>query len=242
MSSLAQIWVINKPAGMTSHDVVDRVRHLTGEKVVGHAGTLDPAATGVLVILVGREATKQSDQLRAEDKEYVLEMELGQSTDTLDGEGKITRQLPLTDPRLQKLDRKRIEEVLEEFRGEYRQEVPMYSAVKVRGVKLYEIARGQKEPPPDFKVPLKKVIVKKLELLDFSPVDVGAGRYPTAKLRALVSGGTYTRALVRDIGAKLGVPAYQKSLVRTRSGRFTLDNAVTLEELSREVKVSDEKK
>lgn len=234
MNQQSRILVINKPKGVTSHDVVDEVRKITGIKKVGHAGTLDPTATGVLVVLVGWEATKQSDKLRGQDKEYIVEMEFGRTTDTLDQEGKISHQLAVHSSQLRTLTQKDIQEVLSRFRGTYEQEVPMYSAVKVDGVKLYEIARGSKKKPDGFNVPSRKVEIKELELLDYKiPTD---GTYPTAKLRAVVSSGTYTRALVRDIGDALGVPAHQTALTRIRSGQFSLDEAVTVKELRGEVK------
>jgi len=224
------VLVVNKPPGMTSHDVVDEVRKITGFKKVGHAGTLDPTATGVLVILVGRSATKQSDKLRGEDKEYVFEIEFGKATDTGDTEGRVVSELEPSDDRLLRLSEDNLQKTLGQFKGEYQQQVPIYSAVKVQGTKLYEIARGQKQSPPNLEIPTRLVTIREIDLLDFK---VGDGeKYPVAKIDTVVSSGTYTRSLVRDVGQALGVPVTQTSLVRTRSGKFRIEQAVLLEELT----------
>lgn len=255
--------IINKPAGLTSHDVVNFVRKKFGVKRVGHAGTLDPAATGVLVVMVGKKATKLSKKLSGQDKEYIFEIEFGKKTDTGDTEGEVVEQIklrnkkpanaegaearpPTASPsgeggrecvetqRLEKLSASEVEKVVPKFLGEIEQTVPLFSAVKVKGKKLYEIARGsaigRQQSAGSLKLPKREITIYKLELIDFTPGTKNS--YPIAKFRVSCSKGTYTRALAEDIGKALGLPSYQKSLVRTRSGDFTLEQAVNLDALS----------
>ncbi len=207
------ILIINKQSGMTSHDVVAGIRRILKTKKVGHTGTLDPDATGVLVACVGR-ATKLSSFLMATRKEYIAGMVLGVRTESQDGSGKViskTEEIPA--------EKLQVENVLKELTGEIDQIPPMVSAVRHRGKKLYELARrGQEvERQP------RKVTVYSIELLNFSP--------PEIRFRVECSKGTYIRTLCSDIGDMLGCGAHQASLVRTRSGPFSIDDAVTLEEL-----------
>lgn len=254
MKSLSGILIINKPKGITSHDVVNRVRKVFGIRRVGHAGTLDPLATGVLVVMVGR-ATKLSKNLMAKEKEYVFEVEFGKLTTTGDEEGEVVEQIKLTDKRLataegaeksaealrlRELSANEVERIIPKFLGEIEQTVPLYSAVKVKGRRLYEIARsrekGTRHKAQGIKKkvierPKRKVKIYELELLGFTPATKSS--YPVAKFHTVCSKGTYIRSLAEDIGKSLSLPSYQKSLCRTRSGKFKLEDAITLEELEK---------
>jgi len=209
-----------KPRGITSHDVVNEIRKITGERRVGHGGTLDPFAEGVLVIAISRESTKKLGEiLLGADKEYLATIELGKTSSTGDPEGKI--QETTGNSALRKITERDVENVLNRFRGQVTQTPPVYSAVKVRGIPAYKRTRAGE------KVTLKKrkVFVKELELIKFDP--------PLVKLRAVVSSGTYIRSLAEDIGKALGVGAYTKELIRTRVGSFLLEDSKTLQELKK---------
>jgi tRNA pseudouridine55 synthase len=204
---------INKPAGMTSHDVVDAVRKILGVRRVGHTGTLDPQATGVLPLCVGR-ATRIAQYLTQADKEYVMTLCLGITTDTLDAAGRETGRVAEVLVR-----REEFLAVLPRFVGEIQQVPPLFSAKKYRGERLYRLARrGQAvERQP------VAVRIYALELLEFAP--------PFIRLRATCSKGTYARSLCDDIGRALGCGGHLHALTRTRSGRFTLEGVLTLTEL-----------
>lgn len=210
--------VINvlKPPGMTSHDVVDFSRRLLKLKKIGHSGTLDPVAAGVLPVFIGK-ATKAIEFFMEDDKEYIAEIRLGVTTDTGDFEGNITNISP------EKIDRLKFEETLKQFTGEVLQIPPMYSAVRYKGRKLYELARQgivvERKP--------RKVNIYFMDLLDFSG--------DTAIVRVACSKGTYIRTLCEDIGNELGCGACLSCLVRTRSGSFTIENSTTLEEIQQKV-------
>ena len=208
------VLVIDKPAGMTSHDVVARVRRLTGERRVGHAGTLDPMATGVLPVCVG-QATRLVEYLSAADKSYLAEIVLGVHTDTDDLEGAILGTAP--PPALSAAEVRR---VLTGFEGEQVQTPPAYAAIKVGGRKLYDLARAGQAVA----VPPRSVTIYRLALLAWQP--------PAMTLLVDCSKGTYIRALARDIGARLGCGGYLQALRRVRTGPFCLDDAWTLEELA----------
>ena len=207
------ILLVNKPKGMTSHDVVDFIRKKFGLKKVGHSGTLDPMATGLLVVLVGKY-TKSSRLFMADDKEYEAGMTLGATSDTLDACGKISVS---GDPKNIKTDE--IESAFKGFSGEISQLPPMYSAVKVQGHKLYELARKgvSVERTP------RKVVIKNIEILKI--------KLPEILFKVACSKGTYIRQLSADIGERLGCGAYLSSLVRTRSGNFNLSDALGVDEL-----------
>ena len=204
------IFVINKPAGITSHDVVDAIRRKFDIKRVGHAGTLDPMATGVLVILVGK-ATKLSAKFMQYDKEYIATLFLGKSTDTQDSTGKTLETRPLNG-----IEAGLVRKTLNSFLGEIEQIPPMISAKKYKGKKLYELARKGKT------VPRKPCMIKihEIELLDFSP--------PEFVFRVRCSKGTYVRTLCESIGKRLGYPAHMSGLSRTISGEFSLKEAKEL--------------
>ncbi len=215
---------INKPSGMTSHDVVDAVRKILGVRRVGHTGTLDPQATGVLPLCVGR-ATRIAQYLTQADKEYVMTLRLGVTTDTLDAAGKETGRVEEV-----RVRREELLAVLPRFTGEIQQVPPLFSAKKVQGERLYRLARrGQS-------VERRPVMVRvhTLELLEFAP--------PFVRLRATCSKGTYARSLCDDIGRALGCGGHLHALTRTRSGRFGMEGILTLGELEdrvREGRLSD---
>lgn len=211
--SLHGYLVIDKPAGWTSFDVVARARRLLGEKRIGHAGTLDPAATGVLPLAVGL-ATKTLEFLNDASKTYLAEVTFGVETDSLDIDGRVTR---ITDA--SGLSAARVDEVLSRFRGPGEQIPPMHSAIKVGGQKLYELARRGEEIPRQ----PRPVTFHLLDLLAWEP--------PTATILVDCSKGTYIRSLARDLGEAAGTGAYLSNLVRLRSGPFDLCQAITMAEL-----------
>ena len=205
------ILIIDKRQDWTSHDIVAKSRGILRTRAIGHAGTLDPLATGVLPLLVG-SATKALDYLPS-GKHYIATMRLGITTDTQDITGNVTS----TSDALPPYDA--VQNVLPEFTGAQQQIPPMYSAVKIDGKKLYDIARkgGEIERPP------RDIMIKKLELLSQSDNDY--------VIEVHCSGGTYIRTLCHDIGQKLGCGAVMTALRRTMACNFTLDNAVTLDDL-----------
>jgi len=217
--------LIDKPAGMTSHDVVDRLRRVTGERRIGHAGTLDPFATGLLILGIGK-ATKKLGDLVGLDKSYEATLVLGATSDTFDKEGIITPLLAKERGRGEvPPDRSDIDRVLDKFRGEYDQLTPLFSAKKLHGKKLYELARAG--TATEEMRPVKRVKISKLE----------AGEYAWPKLRLTIdcSSGTYIRSLADDIGRELGVGAYVDALRRTSIGPFTVKDALPLPDLTPEV-------
>ena len=208
------VLVVNKPQGWTSHDVVDFIRKRFGLKKVGHAGTLDPMATGVLVILIGKH-TKSSNFFLSADKEYDATLMLGATSDTGDAWGRIEK---LGNPGAP--GKKEIEETFNKFLGAIEQVPPAYSAVKFKGKKLYEFARKGIE----IKLPPRKVVIKELKIYKIDGQEVS--------FSVTCSKGTYIRQLCMDIGKELGCGAYLSRLRRTRSGEFTVKEATTLEELN----------
>jgi len=205
--------VVDKPSGMTSHDVVARVRRALGVRRVGHAGTLDPQATGILVVGVGR-ATRLLRFLEATWKEYRAEVVFGVVTTTLDSEGEVVKQSDSSG-----LDAALVGEALGAFRGEVEQIPPMVSAVKVGGERLYRKARRGEEVDR----PARRVVIDRLELESFTP-----GSRARAVLYVRCSKGTYVRSLAADLGAALGPGASLAALRRTRVGSFGLEDAVEL--------------
>jgi len=205
--------VVDKPVGMTSHDVVQVIRNGTGLRRAGHTGTLDPRASGVLVILVG-PAVRLSEYVSASDKRYQAIIRLGGTTDTFDADGKFT---PSTDP--SNITEAQFEEALQTFVGEIEQTPPPYSAVKVQGRKAYEMARKGEEVDLE----PRKITVHHLEVLEWTP--------PEVVIDVHCSSGTYVRSLANDLGKKLGCGAYLVGLRRTKSGRFTLRDSVPLRRL-----------
>ncbi len=212
---------IDKPQGMTSHDVVARLRRIYGLKKVGHMGTLDPMATGVLPVCLG-QATRLIEYFPT-DKAYRAEITLGRTTTTLDAEGDT-----VSEPGCQGVDLspERIEAVLSGFRGTIHQQVPLYSAVHVKGKKLYELARQGRTAD----LPTREVTIHRLERIGAGPLEY-AGDGPTLVVEVACSSGTYIRSLARDIGETLGCGAYLSGLARTEHGRFRLADAVSLDTL-----------
>jgi tRNA pseudouridine55 synthase len=205
--------VIDKPIGLTSHDIVKIVRRGTGLRRAGHTGTLDPRASGVLVLLIG-PAVRLSEYISADDKRYQATIKLGESTDTYDTEGKITRTRPF-----EHIKKEHLERLLEGYEGKTLQTPPNYSAVKVQGKPAYQRARSGE----DFELNAREIDVYSLELLEWAP--------PEIVLDVYCSSGTYVRSLANDIGEDLNTGAHLVDLRRTKSGDFTLRQAVRLREL-----------
>lgn len=210
------ILIIDKEAGFTSRDVINALGKAFHTKKIGHTGTLDPLATGVLVVCLNK-ATKIAEVLTSLEKEYIAHFKFGLLTDTLDVTGKVLREENT------EFSKEQINEVLKTMLGEYMQEVPLYSAVKVKGKKLYEYARNNEEVA----LPFHKVNIKQLELLDLWQEE----NKTVIKVRCLVSKGTYIRALGNDIAAKLGTHASMQSLRRTKQGKFSIEESYTLEDI-----------
>jgi tRNA pseudouridine55 synthase len=209
------ILVVDKPSGPTSHDVVAMLRRGLGTRAVGHAGTLDPAATGVLVVAVG-EGTKLVQYLTADHKEYETVVALGTSTSTGDAAGDVVAQMPVPEG----LARERVERALAGFVGVHPQRVPRVSAVKVGGERLYAKARRGEE----FEAPVRDVELRRAEVLGVTPTSV--------TVRLEVSKGFYVRSFGEALGEVLGTAAHLSALRRTRSGAFGLEDAVTFEQIS----------
>ena len=221
------IYLINKPKGITSHDVVNYLRKITGEKTIGHAGTLDPLASGLMIVAIGREFTKKISKYSKLDKEYTAEATLGATSTTYDAEGIIRHpelvsgspaQIPdhVRNDEIIKHSQEEVDRVLQGFVGSHDQMPPIFSAKKIGGQKAYDLARQGKA------VDLKAVpvTITEIKLLDY--------RYPLIKFSAQVSSGTYIRSLVHDIGQKLGTGAYMSGLVRNSIGEYQLDQATDL--------------
>ena len=209
--------LVDKPAGITSHDVIDALRKVTGIRKIGHAGTLDPFATGLLVVGIGREATRLLSTMMAKDKEYEAQAMLGATSDTQDLKGEIVETPDVIMP-----SPEQVHEALALFRGDIMQTPPMYSAKKIKGKKLYELARKGEEVE---RVPVA-ITIHELELLNFSP--------PLMTIRVKCGKGTYIRTLAHDIGQKLGTGAYLKTLRRTAIGTFKVNKATPLKEITPE--------
>jgi len=217
--------LIDKPPNITSHDVVDYLRRVTGERRIGHAGTLDPFATGLLILGIGRAATRELGHFLKSDKEYIATLHLGAASDTYDRTGKITEVRPpeVSPPEEVKPPQVAdLQKILQKFTGEQEQIPPMFSAKKINGKKMYELARA------GIVVPRQPVKIKiyELEILDYA--------YPSLKIRVRSSSGTYIRSLAHDIGQALGCGAYLKELRRTKIGKYDVANAHKLEKLAPE--------
>lgn len=204
--------VVNKPKNYTSRDVVNALNKVFNTKAIGHIGTLDPLATGVLVCLIGKY-TKLNNLLTMHNKEYIADFKLGILTDTLDATGRVL------DTSNNFIKKEKLVRALKKFKKTYMQEVPMYSAVKVNGRKLYDYARHGEEVVP----PKKKVTIYDIELLDYE--------YDDVKIRCTVSKGTYIRALIRDICQYLKTYGVMTGLVRTKINDFKIEDAYTLDEI-----------
>lgn len=211
-NAISGVLVVDKPVGFTSHDIVQIVRKGTGIRRAGHTGTLDPRASGVLVILIG-PAVRLSEYVSASDKRYQAIIRLGQTTDTYDGDGKVTGTSPVH------VSEEQFESTLKEFVGEIEQVPPPYSAIKVKGQRAYDLAREGE----DVELAPRKIQVYNLDLLEWAP--------PEAVIDVYCSSGTYVRSLANDLGERLGCGAYLVGLRRTKSGRFTLRDAVQMRKL-----------
>lgn len=220
-NAISGVLVVDKPVGMTSHDVVQAIRNGTGLRRAGHTGTLDPRASGVLVILVG-PAVRLSEFVSASDKRYQAIVRLGASTDTFDAEGKLT---PAAGP--MNVTEAQFTEALTHFVGEIEQTPPPYSAVKVHGRKAYEMAREGEE----VELAARKITVYHLEKLEWAP--------PEAVIDVHCSSGTYVRSLANDLGIRLGCGAHLVGLRRTKSGRFSLRDATPLRKLQESFQSGD---
>ncbi len=208
------VLIINKPKDYTSRDVINKLNKLLGTKKIGHTGTLDPLATGVLVIAIG-SYTKLVNELTSLDKEYIAEIKLGIKTDTGDITGNI-----LEESNNNNITKENIINIFNNFPKEYEQTVPKYSAVKINGKKLYEYAREN----IDIELPKRMVNIYSLELLEFNNDII--------KFKTKVSKGTYIRSLIEDLCYKLNVIGTMNSLVRTKQGRFNIVDALNLEDIN----------
>lgn len=205
---------IYKPKGLTSHDVVARLRKITKVRQIGHTGTLDPFATGVLPICIGK-ATRLIEYLD-DNKEYLATVQFGKNTTTYDLEGEITATFD------KKVTEEDVKNTLKDFEGEISQIPPIYSAIKVNGKKLYDYARqGQ-----DIEIKPRKVTISKIELKEFDKTS------QSAKITVACSKGTYIRSIAYDLGAKLGCGGYLTALERTQAGKFQVNTAIKLEDLT----------
>lgn len=213
-NAISGILVVDKPIGLTSHDVVQIIRTGTGIRRAGHTGTLDPRASGVLVVLIG-PAVRLSEYISATDKRYQAIIRLGSSTDTYDSEGKFTQQSsePIN------VTEEEFDTALQGFVGEIEQTPPAYSAIKVKGKRAYDMARKGE----DVELEPRKIQVFHLEVLEWAP--------PEVVIDAHCSSGTYVRSLANDLGNTLGCGAYLVGLRRTKSGRFSLRDATPLRKL-----------
>jgi tRNA pseudouridine55 synthase len=211
---LEGIVIVDKPQGITSHDVVDRVRRILHMKRVGHAGTLDPLATGVLIILVGK-STKLFNKFEPFDKAYLATLKLGVKTTTADIQGQILAEKPFGE-----ISQEMFLEMTKHFMGEIEQRPPMVSAVKVAGERLYKLARQGIE----VKRESRKIKVNRLDLVDFNP--------PYVQFYLECSKGTYVRQLAEDLGGRLGCGACITQIKRTKVGPFSIDESVTLDKMN----------
>lgn len=212
MKELEGVLLIDKPIGLTSHDVVDLVRRKLKMKRIGHAGTLDPMATGLLIILVGK-ATKLSQYLMSLDKAYQGTITLGETTNTYDAEGEVMTTQPV--PEISQSD---VQEVLNSFVGDQYQTPPMFSAVKIGGQPLYKMARKGKE------------VEREPRFIRISRFDITRFELPEVDFSLECSKGTYVRSLANDIGEKIGCGGYLSALRRSASDRFFIEESVTLED------------
>jgi len=213
LTSLDGVLLVDKAPGMTSHDVVAIVRRRLNTKKVGHCGTLDPLATGLLLIVLGR-GTKIQDLLMAEDKEYVGTMTLGVTTDSQDADGVIVETKPVGE-----YSREQIDAAFAKYHGDFYQMPPMVSAIKKEGVPLYKLARQG------------KVVEREPRFVHVYAHEIQNVRLPEIDFRVVCSKGFYVRTYSFDIGNELGCGAHLKKLRRTKSGKFTLEHAVTVEEI-----------
>lgn len=218
------IVLIDKPVGLTSHDVVARVRRQTGIKRVGHSGTLDPLATGLLIILIGRQYTKLQDVFLKQDKEYECEVQFGVTTDSYDSDGRVTQTAAWE--LVAAIMEQQVSAALHGFLGTQMQTVPAFSAVKVGGRKMYELARKEQLIEA---LPTRQITIHELMLLRF--IKDETQQKVTATFRVSASSGTYIRSLAHDLGLQLGVGATVTALRRTKIGKLRVDDAKKIDEV-----------
>ncbi len=224
---------VNKPKGISSFAVVSKVRRVYKIKKVGHAGTLDPLASGVLVVAIGREDTKKISEIVGKEKEYIADLKLGRVSESDDAERIVKNNLELSlfkinlilnfkksifylgfSPKITK-----IEKVIKKFIGEIKQLPPIFSAIKINGKRAYKSARAGEK----IELKTRPVLIKEIEILKYN--------YPDLKIRVVCGSGTYIRSLARDIGKELGTGAYMSELVRTRVGEFKIEDSIELSSL-----------
>ena len=210
------IFAVYKPKGPSSNRIITQIRKATGEKRVGHAGTLDPLAEGVLIVGVGREFTKRLGEMQKKEKEYVTEIKLGVESSTDDEEGEKKEHSVGEIP-----TREKVEETLKKFEGEILQTPPVYSAIKVQGKPAYRRTRKGES----LELEPRKVFIRELEILDYS--------WPVITLRATTGSGVYVRALARDLGKELGTGGYCQSIKRTRVGEYKIEDCMTTEDFEK---------
>lgn len=209
--------LINKPVGPTSHDIINKLRRITGIKKIGHAGTLDPFASGLLICAVGREATREIDKFVKQDKEYIATLHLGAVTDSYDRTGKIIKEYngePINEDIIKK--------VVLEFIGEQMQTPPMFSAKKINGKKMYELARAG------------KVVERQPCAINIFAMEILNYDWPFLKIKIKCSSGTYIRTIAYDLGERLGCGAYLEELERTKIGKYDIAEAVELDKINSE--------
>lgn len=207
--------LIDKPKKITSFDVIYKLRKITGIKKIGHAGTLDPLATGLLLCAIGRPATRQIDQFIKLDKTYQAKIKLGEISDTYDKEGQVTK------IECNKIPQKEIAKILKKFQGQIKQVPPMFSAKKIKGQKLYDLARQGKT----VKRPAQNIIIYNLKIIKY--------KFPYLDIEIKCSSGTYIRSLAHDFGQTLGCGALLADLKRTQIGQYSLKQAVKLSQLNK---------
>jgi len=212
------IFAVYKPKGPTSYDIIHKIKKATGEKKVGHAGTLDPLAKGVLVIGIGREATKKLKDVVVQEKEYLATIRLGATSTTDDSEGPVSV-LPLDKGESEGVEGNKIKKVIKSFVGKIKQIPPAYSAIKIKGQRAYKLARQGKTP----ELKPRTVEIRGIELISY--------KWPYLKIKVTTGPGVYIRSLARNIGDKLKVGGYLYNLERTRVGRFTKNQCLKIEEL-----------
>lgn len=220
------IFALNKPKGLSSNQVLEILRRQTGIKKIGYAGTLDPLATGVLVVGVGREATKKLKEIVNKEKEYQALIRLGALSQTDDAEGPI-KELKIGLDEIP--SRKQILEVIKNFEGKLKQRPPLFSAIKIKGEPAYKKARRGER----FSLQARWVEIKEIKLKSY--------RWPFLRLKVITGPGVYLRSLARDIGEKLGVGGYLVELERSRVGKFSLKEALSLEEAREKIKTLSKK-
>lgn len=208
------IFAIYKPKGPSSHDIIDKLRKITGIKKIGHAGTLDPLAKGILVVGIGREATKKLKDIVKDEKEYLATIKLGVESTTDDEEGEKMVRQGLYKPKINE-----IKKVVSEFQGKISQVPPIFSAVKIKGKEAYKLARKGRE----VSLKARRVEIKRIQILSY--------KWPYLKLKVITGPGVYIRALARDIGEKLDTGGYLFNLERTRVGGFTKEKSITISKL-----------